>query len=289
MKRHIKEIRAARRHDVAGIYTRLSLSGTVEDMLDPFLVLAHHGPHDFPPDSAEPSFDPHPHRGFETVTFILDGDLWHRDSDGNESLIHAGGVQWLTAGSGVVHSERAPERFWKEGGTFQVLQLWVNLPARLKMTPPNYQGVEASALATVPLQDGSGTVTLISGEFAGAIGPVASLTDLFMSTVSLKAGGHASLPTPRQRCVLLYVVNGEVTVGDATAVAGDLVTFEDGDFINVEALGEALIIFGHGDPIGEPVVTGGSFVMNTEAEITAANNDYRAGKFGGLRSAGLPV
>lgn len=284
-QRAINSIRAARRHDIAGVYTRISLSGTATDMLDPFLLLAHHGPHDYPPDSVEPPFDPHPHRGFETVTFILDGELSHRDSLGNESLIHSGGVQWLSAGAGVVHSERATERFWKEGGRFQILQLWVNLPARLKMTPPHYQGVEAGALATVPLPDDAGALALISGGYAGVTGPVASLTGLLMSTVSLQAGRLASLPTPRQRSVLFYVVNGDVTVNGAKAVAGDLVTFGDGDVIDIEASQDALIVFGHGDPIDEPVVTAGPFVMNSEAEVAAAFSDYQAGKFGGLRGA----
>jgi len=278
-RRQIKEIRPAKRADLGEMYTRAPMSGSAEDRLDPFLVLAHHGPQDYAADSARPPSSPHPHRGFETVTFIVGGDLVHKDSAGHRSLIGAGGVQWLTAGSGVVHSEQGSDAFWKTGGRLELLQLWVNLPARLKMSAPRYAGVEASEIPSAPLP-GGGALRLVSGEFDRLVGPVESLTGVFISTVSLPGGAHACLPAPQGRTVLFYVIQGQVAVNGVVLSGGDLVTFSEGDGIDARGVQDALVLFGHGDPIGEPVVNGGPFVMNSQAEIEAAFSDYRSGRFG---------
>jgi len=278
--RRIKAVRAAQRHDVGNLYTRLAFSIEAAEQLDPFLLLAHHGPQQFPPNSVKPAFGAHPHRGFETVTFILDGELLHADSGGHESLIHGGGVQWMTAGAGVVHEEAAPDSFWRNGGSLEMLQLWVNLPSRLKMTPPRYTGIEASGIPTIPLAGDAGALALISGEYAGTSGPAASLTDIFMSTVSLRAGAHGHLPAPDQRTVLFYITRGDVVIDGRKLGAGDLVMFdEQGDTVDVESSGGAHILFGHGQAIGEPVVAAGPFVMNSKEEIEQAYEDYRSGKF----------
>lgn len=281
-QRQIISISPARQADMGELFTRISLSGSEADMLDPYLILAHHGPQNFPSNSAMPPIPPHPHRGFETVTFILDGELRHRDSAGHQSLIHTGGVQWLTAGAGVVHSEVAPEGFWQRGGGLEILQIWINLPSHLKMSPPRYQGVERKDLLIVPLPEGAGTLNHVSGEFAGARGPVESPTDVFMSTVSLHAGSRVELPTPTQRQVLFYVVNGRAKVGSRELVGGDLAKVGTGDSIEVAALEDTLILFSHADEIKEAVVASGPFVMNTEAEIRQAHADYRAGRLGQL-------
>lgn len=281
-QRKVLSIRAALRTVIGGLDTRIPFSGPPSDMLDPFLLLAHHGPQVIAPNSPEPPFGPHPHRGFETVTFILHGEVNHIDSLGNQELIHSGGVQWLTAGAGVVHGELSPENFWTQGGKLEILQLWVNLPARLKMTQPRYVGVEAADFSVVTLSDGAGIVDVVSGSFANLAGPITSLTGIFLSIASLRPSARVMLPTPTGRTVLFYVVDGELTINGETAKDGDLVTFSDGDSISVDVVRETKILFGHGDAIGEPVVAGGPFVMNDIAEIDEAWADYRSGKFGQL-------
>jgi hypothetical protein len=258
--------------------------------VDPFLFLNHHGPQVYRPGNSGLPFGPHPHRGFETVTFILDGSLAHRDSAGHESVIEAGGVQWMTAGSGLIHAELLPAAFKKAGGPLEILQLWVNLPSRLKMTEPRYTGVRADQIPAVPVADGKGVLNLISDSFEGRVGPIPSLTGVFISTVRLPAGGVVALPAPTGRSVFLYVVSGEVTVSGTAVKPWHLVRMtDDGDTIPVEAKTDAVLLFGHADPIGEPVVAHGPFVMNTNEEIEVAIRDYRAGKFdraGKLREVG---
>jgi redox-sensitive bicupin YhaK (pirin superfamily) len=281
---------AASRDDIADLVTRRPVPGPAIDQVDPFLFLNHHGPQVYRPGNAGLPFGPHPHRGFETVTFILDGSLAHRDSAGHESVIGAGGVQWMTAGSGLIHAEVSPADFKKDGGRLEILQLWVNLPSGLKMTEPRYTGVQAGQIPAVPVADGTGVLNLISGGFEGRTGPIPSLTGVFMSTVRLPAGGSAALPAPTGRSVFLYVVSGEVSVSGTAVKPWHLVRMnDDGDTIPVEATADAVLLFGHADPIGEPVVAHGPFVMNTNEEIAAAIHDYRAGMFdrpGKLREVG---
>jgi hypothetical protein len=278
--RTIDGLHAAQRDDIADLVTRRPVPGPHLDQVDPFLFLNHHGPQVYQPNNSGLPFGPHPHRGFETVTFILDGSLAHRDSAGHESVIEAGGVQWMTAGSGLVHAELSPAAFKKEGGRLELLQLWVNLPSRLKMTEPRYTGVQFDHIPGVPIADGKGVLNLISGSFEGRIGPIPSLTGVFMSTVRLSAGGVVALPAPRERSVFLYVVSGEVTVSGTAVKPWTLVRMnDDGDAIPTEARTDAVLLFGHGDPIGEPVVAHGPFVMNTDEEIAIAIRDYRAGTF----------
>jgi hypothetical protein len=283
--RSVKGIHHAVRDDIADLVTRRPLPGRGLDQLDPFLFLNHHGPQFYPPRNQGLPFGPHPHRGFETVSFIVDGEMAHADSGGHESVIGEGGVQWMTAGSGIVHSEYAPQHMKERGGPFEVLQLWVNLPAKLKMSAPRYVGVQRADLPVIERDGGKAKITLISGELDGRKGPVATLTGVFMSTVELKQGARVELPAPRGRTVFLYVVRGEVVVGGTTAPEHHLVELDDdGDEAAIEAASDALLIFGHADPIGEPVVAYGPFVMNTREEIDEALRDYRDGKFGGSDS-----
>jgi redox-sensitive bicupin YhaK (pirin superfamily) len=243
--------------------------------------LNHHGPQTYAPNNHGLPFGPHPHRGFETVTFILEGDLAHHDTGGHESIINAGGVQWMTAGSGLVHAEVSPAAFKKAGGDLEILQLWVNLPSRLKMTKPRYTGVQRDEIPVVTLDDGRVKLDLISGELAGAKGAISSLTGVFMSTVSLAAGASVALAAPRYRSVFIYVVRGEVSVGGKPVEPWRLVALNaDADTIEIAARADSFIVFGHADPIGEPVVSHGPFVMNTREEIMQAISDYQSGKFG---------
>lgn len=277
--RPLLQLHPAERDDIADLVTRRPLPGPGLPQLDPFLFLNHHGPQTYRPGNHGLPFGPHPHRGFETVTFILEGSLAHADTGGHESIIHAGGVQWMTAGSGLIHAELSPAAFKRDGGDMEILQLWLNLPARLKMTRPHYQGVQRPGIPSVPIGEGA-TLNLIAGRHDGQAGPVDSLTGAFMSTVALAPGAEVSLPAPLGRSVFLYVVRGEVGVGGAPAPRWHIARLGDGDAVQLATRTGALLLFGHADPIGEPVVAHGPFVMNTPEEIMAAMRDYQAGRMG---------
>ncbi|MAM57603.1 MAG: nuclease PIN [Salinicola sp.] len=270
------------RDDIGDLTTRRPLPGPGLDQLDPFLFLNHHGPQVYSANNRGLPFGPHPHRGFETVTFILEGSLAHADSADHQSVIHAGGVQWMTAGSGIVHAEISPPEFLREGGPLEILQLWINLPARLKMSEPRYTGLQRTAIPTIALA-GGGELNLIAGECEGQRGPVESLTDVFMSTLRLPAGASHTLSAPAGRQVFLYVVSGEIAVAGQAVKSRHLIELDRaGDGVELEASDDARLIFGHAEVIDEPVVSHGPFVMNTREEIAAAIDDYQAGRFGGL-------
>jgi redox-sensitive bicupin YhaK (pirin superfamily) len=275
-----QRLHPAHRDDIGDLVTRRPLPGPGIGQVDPFLFLNHHGPQTYAPGNAGLPFGPHPHRGFETVTFILAGELAHRDSAGHESVIRAGGVQWMTAGSGIVHAELSPEEFKRRGGPMEILQLWVNLPARLKFTAPRYTGLQSDAIPAIRTPDGKGTVNLIAGEWNGRKGPIESLTGVFMSTVSLNAGGRVAFAGLAGRSIFLYVVRGSVAIGGAAVPAHHLAELGDaGDELEIASDEGATLLFGHAEPIGEPVVAHGPFVMNTREEILQAIRDYQAGKF----------
>jgi redox-sensitive bicupin YhaK (pirin superfamily) len=271
---------AAHRDDIGDLVTRRPVPGPDVAQVDPFLFLNHHGPQTYPANNGGLPFGPHPHRGFETVTFILEGELAHRDSAGHESVIRKGGVQWMTAGSGLVHAEVSPEDFLREGGPLEILQLWVNLPARLKMTRPRYTGVQADQIPALTCDEGRVTVNLIAGTWGGRSGPISSLTGVFMTTLEMKKGGVAGFGSLSGRQVFLYVVRGKVKV-NGTAVEGERLAELDlgGDTVEIEAASDAFVVFGHAEPIEEPVVAHGPFVMNTRQEILDAIRDYQAGLF----------
>jgi hypothetical protein len=278
--RTVKRLHPASRDDIGDLVTRRPLPSAALDQIDPFLFLNHHGPQVYPPGNRGLPFGPHPHRGFETVTFIFAGELAHRDSAGHESVIAAGGVQWMTAGRGLVHSELSPDAFKRAGGLLEVLQLWINLPARLKMSRPAYTGLQRAAIPSLPTADGLGRVNLIAGRWGDIEGPIRSLTDVFMSTVELAAGGKVEFANLGGRNVFLYVVAGSIEVAGRTVPEFTLVELnDDGDAVQLRAAGTALLLFGHAAPIGEPVVAHGPFVMNTREEIVQAIRDYQAGMF----------
>jgi redox-sensitive bicupin YhaK (pirin superfamily) len=279
--RTLRRLHAALRDDIGDLTTRRPLPGTGINQLDPFLFLNHHGPQVYPPNNHGLPFGPHPHRGFETVTFILDGELMHRDSGGHASVIGAGGVQWMTAGRGLVHAELSPETFMHRGGKLEILQLWVNLPARLKMVEPQYVGLQRAQIPEVIADEGRARIDLVAGRIDGHEGPIRPLTDVHMATLRLAGGARLALPVAAGRSVLLYVVRGEVAIGGASASAFHLVALnDDGDGVAFEAVRDSVVLFGHALPLGEPVVAHGPFVMNTREEIVQAVRDFQAGKFG---------
>jgi redox-sensitive bicupin YhaK (pirin superfamily) len=276
----VKALHRARRDDIGDLVTRRPLPGTGVDQIDPFLLLNHHGPQTYPPRNDGLPFGPHPHRGFETVTFIVEGELMHSDSTGQPSVIGAGGVQWMTAGRGVVHAEQSPEAFRRDGGALEILQLWINLPSRLKMIAPRYVGLQRSDIPTVPTADDRGKVRLVAGELNGMHGAFDSITGVFMSVVELPADAGVQLAALAGRSVLLYVIRGSIGCGPHGAREHTLVEFDrEGDAVDVTATTAALLLLGHADPIGEPVVAHGPFVMNTRDEIVTAIRDYEAGTF----------
>jgi quercetin 2,3-dioxygenase len=276
----------ARRDDIADLTTRRPVPAPGLEQVDPFLFLNHHGPQSYGPMNGGLPFGPHPHRGFETVTFILRGELAHQDSAGHESIIQAGGVQWMTAGSGLVHAEVSPEGFKQSGGPLELLQLWVNLPGRLKMSPPRYVGLQEGEIPAVPVDQGQATVKLISGTWGGHTGPIPSLTGVFMTTIDLKARGKAGFGSLGGRSVFLYVVSGEVKANGTAVPAWTLAEFDlAGDMLEIEAVKAARVLFGHAEPLGEPVFAHGPFVMNTREEIADAIRDYNAGLFDHVTAA----
>jgi redox-sensitive bicupin YhaK (pirin superfamily) len=276
----VQALHPAHRDDIGDLITRRPVPQPGLEQVDPFLFLNHHGPQTYGPDNQGLPFGPHPHRGFETVTFILQGELAHRDSAGHESVIRAGGVQWMTAGSGLVHAEVSPEDFKQTGGPLELLQLWINLPGRLKMSPPRYVGLQAAEIPAIPVDQGKATVNLISGAWGGHAGPIPSLTGVFMTTIELAAGGRAGFGSLGGRNVFLYVVSGEVKVGGTAVPAWTLAQFDlEGDMLEMVAAKGARVLFGHAEPLGEPVVAHGPFVMNTRQEIVDAVRDYDAGLF----------
>jgi quercetin 2,3-dioxygenase len=239
--------------------------------LSPFLLLDHAGPADFPPAEKPRGVGWHPHRGFETVTVVLDGEVDHEDTAGNGGRIGPGDVQWMTAGSGLLHKEMHSPEFTRRGGRFHALQLWVNLPAKSKMTAPRYQTLTA---AQIPSVDG---VRVIAGEYRGAKGPAQTFTPVNLLLADLK--GERSLRLRDGYSAGLYVVDGTLTVNGERAKSGELVVLDrHGD--EVQLSGEATVFVMNGAPIEEPVVGYGPFVMNTTREIQQAYADFHAGRLG---------
>lgn len=278
--RSIKNIHKAIDEPMQGLSTFRALPNRGIDQIDPFLLLNHHGPQEFLPNNSGLPFGPHPHRGFETLTFILKGDVVHSDSSGGKSIITSGGIQWMTAGSGIIHSENSSDEFKKNGGVEEVLQLWINLPAKLKMTQPKYIGLQKEEIPKLKFDNNNVTINLISGSLGNGKGAVDTLTDVFTSYIELKAGGVFNINVERERNILFYVVDGKVKVNNQIAEKLYLVEFgNDDEEIKVEALEDSVIIFCHSKPLNEPVVSYGPFVMNTEGEIRQAMIDYQSGKF----------
>jgi quercetin 2,3-dioxygenase len=266
---------------IADLVTYRALPTRSVEYIDPFLFLNHHGPQVYKPGNNGLPFGPHPHRGFETLTFILDGDIMHQDTGGGKDVIGAGGVQWMTAGSGLIHAEVSSDKFKKEGGPLEILQLWFNLPAKHKMTAPKYIGLQKDKIPVVTLDDGKVKVNVISGSWGEVEAPIQNLSDIHMVSIELQQGGTFIYNIPTERNIFFYVVRGAVTVNGEAAEKLTLVEFEhEGKEIKVEAIEDAYILFGHALPFNEPVVSHGPFVMNTEQEIREAFQDYQAGKMG---------
>jgi redox-sensitive bicupin YhaK (pirin superfamily) len=254
--------------------------------LSPFLLLDYAAPFQFPPGNERRGVGAHPHKGFETVTVAYEGELEHRDSSGGGGKIGAGDVQWMTAGNGIVHEEFHSTDFTRKGGTLQMVQLWVNLRAKDKSAKAGYQTLLKAQIPNVALPDDAGTVRVIAGEFRGQKGPAKTFTPINLWDVNLKAGKSAKLALPDGDTTTFLVLSGDVVVnGERDASEGDLAIFaRAGNGITVKAKTDAKLLVMDGEPIVEPVVGHGPFVMNSRAEIQQAFEDYQLGRMGELVS-----
>jgi redox-sensitive bicupin YhaK (pirin superfamily) len=261
--------------------------------LSPFLLLDYAAPYDFPAGTERRGVGGHPHKGFETVTVAYQGELEHRDSTGGGGRIGAGDVQWMTAGNGIVHEEFHSRDFTRQGGTLQMVQLWVNLRAKDKSAPARYQTLLAAQIPNVILSQDAGTVRVIAGDYAGTQGAAKTFTPINLWDVTLRAGKTAALPLPDGHTTTFLLLSGEVTVNGqtdeasrTTAREGDLAIFaRAGEGISLTAKSDARLLVMGGEPIAEPVVGQGPFVMNSRAEIQRAFEDYQLGRMGNLAEA----
>jgi redox-sensitive bicupin YhaK (pirin superfamily) len=249
--------------------------------ISPFLLLDYAGPHNFQPTTERRGVGKHPHRGFETVTIVYDGEVEHHDSAGNGGVIGPGDVQWMTAAGGIVHEEYHSPGFAKAGGPFRMVQLWVNLPAKDKMAPGGYQGILNADIPVVALPGGAGTARVIAGAYRGTTGPARTFTPINLWDLSFKANADLTLELPEGHTAMIVVLTGHITVGDGQdAGEAEMVLLDRaGHDIAVHANGEARLLILTGEPIDEPIVGHGPFVMNSEAEIRQAADDFNRGRF----------
>ena len=288
--RNVKQIyRAISQHWVGdGFLVQPLFSHMGDDRgTNPFLMLDYAAPYEFSPNEARSprGVGQHPHKGFETVTIAYHGEVAHRDSSGGGGIIYEGDVQWMTAGSGIIHEEFHSENFSKKGGLFEMVQLWVNLPAKDKNTPPRYQHLAKAGIPVVELPDEAGCLRLIAGEYKGVKGAADTFTEMNVWDIVLNAGKKAVLEIPETHTLSMVVLRGNVTLnGKEQADAGQLVGFEkSGGNVHIEAGSEEVkILLLSGVPIDEPVVGYGPFVMNTAEEIRQAISDFKSGKFGSI-------
>ncbi|MES2628215.1 MAG: pirin family protein [Bacteroidota bacterium] len=251
--------------------------------MDPFIMMDYNSTHYFEPTDTPRGVGVHPHRGFETVTIAYKGRVAHHDSSGGGGIIGQGDVQWMTAASGVLHKEYHEESFSKAGGEFQMVQLWVNLPAKDKMSQPKYQAIKNDSIPQVQLENGAGKVEVIAGEYNGVNGVASTFTPIHMLNAELNNGGTASFNFPAEYNTSVLVLEGNIKVNGIDVPTDHFVLLaNDGEEFSVEAVREAKVLILSGKPIKEPIAAHGPFVMNTKQELMEAFNDFNHGKFGYL-------
>lgn len=250
--------------------------------MDPFIMLDYNSKFDFPATDKPKGVGVHPHRGFETVTIAYQGSVSHHDSAGGGGTIHQGDVQWMTAASGVLHKEYHAEEFYKKGGIFQMVQLWVNLPAKDKMSAPKYQAIAHKDIPTVKVENGF--VEVIAGEYNQAKGAASTFSPVHMLNAKLNEGGKANFSFPAHYNTVLLVIEGEVKVNEQEIVPTDhlLLFTNEGEDFSIEATENSVVLILSGEPLNEPIASYGPFVMNTQEQIREAFDDYNHGKFGTL-------
>ncbi len=265
---------------VHGFFPHGPLTG---ERMSPFFLLDYNALTEFPPRETAFGVGPHPHRGFETVTIAYKGKVAHHDSRGGGGVIGEGDVQWMTAGSGLLHKEYHEEEYNRRGGPFQMVQLWVNLPAKDKMTGPKYQAITNGEMGRVPLP-GGGEVEIIAGEFGGVMGPATTFTPVHLYNLKLKKGETVDLSFPSGYTTAILAIEGSANLNGSDGLpTNNLALFErDGETITVDALDDSVLLVMSGEPLNEPIAQYGPFLMNTREEIAQAINDYQSGKFGYL-------
>ena len=253
------------------------------ERMSPFFLLDYNAKYNFPPSTNLLGVGPHPHRGFETVTIAYKGKVAHHDSRGGGGVIGEGDVQWMTAGSGLLHKEYHEEQFNREGGEFQMVQLWVNLPAKDKMTEPKYQAITNAEMGRFELPDG-GSVEVIAGEYNGVKGPATTFSPVHLYNLKPKAGTSLSLSFPASYTTAILAIEGSATLNDEKKLpTNNLAVFEnDGEDFTITADEDSVLLLMAGEPLNEPIAQYGPFLMNTNAEIAQAIDDYQQGKFGYL-------
>ena len=263
---------------VRGIF---SYSDIAEEM-SPFLLMDYAGPADFPPTTRKLGVGQHPHRGFETVTIVYEGGVSHRDSSGGGGSIGPGDVQWMTAASGLIHEEYHSPEFAEKGGVFEMVQLWVNLPAKDKMAAPGYQGITTDQIQEVELPSGAGKVRVIAGQYGDAQGPAQTFTPMNVWDLRLKAGHRVAFDLPEGHTTALFVLHGAIRLDNSHNVRdAELAVMErTGSRLEFEVSEDTTLLLLNGKPLGEPIVGHGPFVMNSQAEIIQAINDFNSGRFG---------
>jgi redox-sensitive bicupin YhaK (pirin superfamily) len=285
LKRILDVASAPGRHWVGNgfpVHGMFGYSGPGVAQRSPFLLLDYAAPTRFEPTTERRGVGQHPHRGFETVTIVYEGEVEHRDSTGNGGVIGKGDVQWMTAAGGILHEEFHSTAYAAKGGPFEMVQLWVNLPAKHKMAPAGYQGILDAEIPAVALPDGAGTLRAIAGDYAGHAGPARTFSPMNVWDLRLSAGKTVELPQPEGWTTLLVVLDGTVQVnGDTVLRAAQMATLStEGSGVVIEANGDAKLLLLAGEPIDEPVVGYGPFVMNSQQEIIQAIADFNGGKFG---------
>ena len=252
--------------------------------MDPFIMLDYNSKFHFPATDKPKGVGVHPHRGFETVTIAYEGSVSHHDSSGGGGTIHQGDVQWMTAASGVLHKEYHAEEFYKQGGIFQMVQLWVNLPAKDKMSAPKYQAIEHKDIPTVEVENGF--IEVIAGEYNQTKGAASTFSPVNMLNAKLNEGGKANFSFPANYNTVLLVIEGEVKVNEQEIVPTDhlLLFTNEGEDFTIEATENSIVLILSGEPLNEPIASYGPFVMNTQDQIREAFDDYNNGKFGTLEN-----
>lgn len=283
--RTIKSILYAQPMDMGGMPIRQPFPSQKAPQIDPFLLL-HHADLKVPThvETRHAGVGPHPHRGFSPVSFIFKGGVHHRDSRGNDNIVYAGGTQWMNAGMGVIHSERPPADIHELGGRQELIQLWVNTPAKHKMDVPAYYPLTAYDTPVLTSDDGLTRVNIIAGELNGTIGPIKPLSPVNTFTAEMKKGGSFFFDIPASHNAFIYVMEGKIKVtGEGDVEAKYVAVFNnDGSGFTLEALEDSQLFIGTGEPLNEPVASHGPFVMNNQTELMEAFRDYQQGKMGVL-------
>ena len=272
--------------NMGSIKLRQPLPSSKLEMVDPFILLHHYGPYEISEQNNPFDLGPHPHRGFEPVTFLVQGEQLHRDSLGNESVVKAGDVQWTTAGRGIVHAEAPTKEFVKKGGSLEGIQLWLNLPASKKMISANYQHAKNDDFRVISSEDNKVNIQIIAGELEGVFGRIQTQTEVNAFMIDIEKGGNCNIKVPNAHQSMVYLLKGDVLINNSENLKlneNQLIQFnQDGDGFSIKGDQNSKLLFLSGQPLNEKVTSYGPYVMNTQTEIMEAMRDYQMGKMGFL-------